>query len=71
LRSSSAASASGRAGDHRDQVVEALVGLGWTAKVAEDAVAKVLAEAGTDVVAEADVASTLRAALRGLGGRRG
>jgi Holliday junction DNA helicase RuvA len=57
--------------DRRDQVVEALVGLGWTAKVAEDAVAKVLAEAGTDVVAEAEVASTLRAALRGLGGRRG
>ena len=58
-------------GDHRDQVVEALVGLGWTAKVAEDAVAKVLAEAGSEVVAQVDVASTLRAALRGLGGRRG
>jgi Holliday junction DNA helicase RuvA len=57
--------------DRRDQVVEALVGLGWTAKVAEDAVGKVLAEAGTDVVTEAEVATTLRAALRGLGGHRG
>jgi Holliday junction DNA helicase RuvA len=58
-------------GDRRDQVVEALVGLGWTAKVAEDAVATVLADAGADAVAEADVAATLRAALRSLGGRRG
>ncbi|WP_277210099.1 Holliday junction branch migration protein RuvA [Isoptericola croceus] len=55
--------------DGRGQVVEALVGLGWSAKVAEDAVAKVLAEAGTDVVAEADVPATLRAALRRLGPR--
>jgi Holliday junction DNA helicase RuvA len=58
-------------GDRRDQVVEALVGLGWTAKVAEDAVAAVLADSGAEVVAEADVAATLRAALRSLGGRRG
>lgn len=56
--------------DRRDQVVEALVGLGWTAKVAEDAVAKVLADAGTDVVTEGEVATTLRAALRALGGHR-
>ncbi|MBE1876765.1 Holliday junction branch migration protein RuvA [Myceligenerans pegani] len=53
------------------QVVEALTGLGWPAKAAEDAVAKVLAEAGADVVAPAEVATTLRAALRVLGGARG
>ena len=62
---------SAASGDRRDQVVEALVGLGWTAKVADDAVAKVLAETGTEVVQESEVAATLRAALRGLGGRRG
>lgn len=56
--------------DHAPQVVEALAGLGWPAKAAEDAVAKVLAETGADVVAEAEVAPTLRAALRVLGGRR-
>ncbi|PZR52724.1 Holliday junction branch migration protein RuvA [Xylanimonas oleitrophica] len=60
-----------RAGDRRDQVVEALVGLGYPAKVAEEAVAAVLSDAGAETVAEADVASTLRAALRSLGGRRG
>ncbi|WP_125778175.1 Holliday junction branch migration protein RuvA [Antribacter gilvus] len=59
------------ADDRTAQVVEALTGLGWQPKAAEDAVAKVLAEAGTDVVAEADVAVTLRDALRTLGGRRG
>lgn len=53
------------------QVVEALTGLGWPAKAAEDAVAKVLAEEGSDAVAPADVATTLRAALRVLGGARG
>jgi Holliday junction DNA helicase RuvA len=58
-------------GDRRDQVVEALVGLGWTAKVAEDAVATVLADAGAEAVADTEVAATLRAALRSLGGRRG
>lgn len=55
--------------DRRDQVVEALVGLGWTPKVAQDAVEKVLAEAGTEAVPEADVPATLRAALRRLGPR--
>ncbi|GAB3170153.1 Holliday junction branch migration protein RuvA [Myceligenerans halotolerans] len=54
-----------------EQVVEALAGLGWPVKSAEDAVAKVLAEAGEDAVAPADVATTLRAALRVLGGARG
>ncbi|GGI12022.1 Holliday junction branch migration protein RuvA [Isoptericola cucumis] len=63
--------ASGDAG--RDQVVEALVGLGWTAKVAQDAVDRVLADSATDgaPAAPVDVAATLRAALRSLGGRRG
>ena len=46
----------------RDQVVDALVGLGWSAKQAADAV-KAVGEDG----AKADVAGTLRAALRHLG----
>ena len=46
----------------QDQVVEALVGLGWNAKQAGDAVAAVTAEAEG-----LDVAETLRAALRRLG----
>ncbi|MFE7407586.1 Holliday junction branch migration protein RuvA [Isoptericola sp. NPDC057559] len=53
----------------RDQVVEALVGLGWAAKVAQDTVDRVVADAGDD--GPVDVAATLRAALRSLGGRRG
>ncbi len=57
--------------DRRDQVVEALVGLGWNVKAADDAVATVLAEAGVDIVEAADVAGALRAALRVLGGPRG
>ncbi|WP_020014661.1 Holliday junction branch migration protein RuvA [Promicromonospora sukumoe] len=57
--------------DHSERVVEALAGLGWPAKQADDAVAKVLAEAGADTVAADEVASTLRAALRLLGGHRG
>ena len=59
------------AADHSERVVEALAGLGWAAKQADDAVAKVLAEAGADAVAADEVASTLRAALRLLGGHRG
>jgi Holliday junction DNA helicase RuvA len=47
----------------RDQVVEALVGLGWSAKQAADAVDAVC-EGGEP---RADVAGTLRAALRHLG----
>ncbi|PWJ24980.1 Holliday junction DNA helicase subunit RuvA [Branchiibius hedensis] len=46
----------------QDQVVEALVGLGWNAKQAGDAVLAVTAE-----VDGLDVAETLRAALRRLG----
>jgi len=60
-----------RADDRRDQVVEALVGLGWNLKAADDAVSTVLAEAGVDVVEAPDVAGALRAALRVLGGPRG
>jgi Holliday junction DNA helicase RuvA len=48
----------------RDQVVDALVGLGWTAKQAGEAVEAV---AGDDDTAAPDVAGTLRAALRHLG----
>lgn len=59
------------AGAGTGQVVDALTGLGWPAKAAEDAVAKVLAEAGADEVAPHDVATTLRSALRLLGGNRG
>ncbi|WP_369373544.1 Holliday junction branch migration protein RuvA [Promicromonospora sp. Populi] len=64
-------STAGVAPDHSERVVEALVGLGWPAKQADDAVAKVLAEAGTDAVAADEVSSTLRATLRVLGGHRG
>jgi len=53
----------------RDQVVEALVGLGWPTKVAQDTVGRVLADGEGDG-APVDVAATLRAALRSLGGRR-
>ncbi|OLT53047.1 Holliday junction branch migration protein RuvA [Cellulosimicrobium sp. CUA-896] len=66
-----AAPAAHPADDKRDQVVEALVGLGWNVKAADDAVATVLAQAGVDVVEAADVAGALRAALRVLGGQRG
>ena len=59
------------AGDQREKVVEALVGLGYQQKVADDAVGRVLAESGAESVTEAEVAATLRAVLRSLGGRRG
>lgn len=49
-------------GQDQDQVVEALVGLGWNVKQAGDAVAAVTAEEDG-----LDVAETLRAALRRLG----
>lgn len=60
--------------DHRTKVVEALEGLGWTARTAEDAVGDVLAARGVvadEPLAEGDVPDVLRAALRMLGGRRG
>jgi len=55
------------AGDARGQVVDALVSLGWNAKAAGTAVDAVV----DGPVAEAEVASTLRAALQRLGGQRG
>lgn len=58
--------------DRAGQVVEALVGLGWGAKVAQDAVDGVLAERDGDAVGAAEVAEVLRAALKALaGGVRG
>lgn len=56
--------------DRSQQVVDALVGLGWNPKVAEEAVTDVLADAEGPLTAE-DVPAVLRAALRGLGGVRG
>ncbi len=50
----------------RDQVVEALVGLGWSAKQAADAVDAV-ADGDPGAGATVDVPATLRAALRHLG----
>ena len=64
-----AAAPGGRA-DRRDQVVDALVGLGWNQKAATDAVATVL-DGSDEPVGEAEVAGVLRAALRTLGGGRG
>jgi len=56
--------------DRRDQVVEALVGLGWNTKAAQDAVVGVL-DGSDEPVGEDEVAGVLRAALRSLGGGRG
>ncbi|PVU81121.1 Holliday junction branch migration protein RuvA [Cellulomonas sp. WB94] len=56
--------------DRRSQVVDALVGLGWTARAAEDAVAGVL-DGATGPVGGDEVAGVLRSALRALGGVRG
>jgi Holliday junction DNA helicase RuvA len=49
----------------RDQVSEALVGLGWSVKQSEEAVTRVAADAPAD----ASVSDLLRAALRELGPR--
>lgn len=64
---SSAATPAAVPGDRRDMVVEALVGLGWTARAAGDAVSTVL-EGSEGPVAQDEVAGVLRAALRTLGG---
>src|SRR5690349_11232219 len=56
--------ADGSAGG-RPQVRDALVGLGWSAKVADDALDQVLADRDGD--ASPDMAELLRAALRQLG----
>jgi Holliday junction DNA helicase RuvA len=58
-----AVSGNGSGAPWRGQVHEALVGLGWSAKQAEDAVETVAADAPAD----AGVATLLRAALRELG----
>jgi Holliday junction DNA helicase RuvA len=55
--------------DHRDQVVDALVGLGWPLRAAQDAVAAVL-DGTTDPLAADEVPGVLRAALRSLGSAR-
>jgi len=56
--------------DRRQQVVDALVGLGWNLKVADEAVAAVLADVTGPLGAD-EVPGVLRAALRSLGGGRG
>lgn len=55
--------------DWTAQVRDALVGLGWSAKQAEDAVEAVMPKAGdaADVGAGSNVSALLRAALRELG----
>ena len=58
-------------GDRRDQVVEALVGLGWNARAAGDAVVdRAGGHRGARRPAD-EVAGVLRAALRTLGGGHG
>jgi len=56
--------------DQRGTVVEALVGLGWNTRAAEDAVRAVVPD-DAGPIERADVAAVLRAALRSLGGSRG
>ena len=65
----SGASAAPLTPDHREQVVEALVGLGWPLRAAQDAVASVL-DGTADPVGAAEVPGVLRAALRSLGSAR-
>ena len=55
------------AADGRPQVRDALVGLGWSAKAADDALDQVLAATDDGDAPPADVATLLRAALRQLG----
>ncbi|RYV52844.1 Holliday junction branch migration protein RuvA [Pengzhenrongella frigida] len=59
--------------DRRTEVVDALVGLGWNAKAADDAVTGVLASSPelAAPVSDLEVAAVLRAALRSLGSGRG
>jgi holliday junction DNA helicase RuvA len=57
-------------GDRREEVVEALVGLGWNTKAAQDAVVGVVDD-DAPPVSDADVAGVLRSALRALGSGRG
>jgi Holliday junction DNA helicase RuvA len=62
-----APASAGVVGDAREQVVEALVGLGWNAKAAQSAVTEV----ADQPIASGEVSDTLRAALLVLGGARG
>lgn len=62
--------AQGAPDDRRQEVVTALVGLGWGAREAADAVAEVLPDDGGRLGAE-DVPAVLRGALQVLGGGRG
>lgn len=51
----------------REQVVEALTGLGWSVKQAGDVVDEVVADGASAAAEAGDVAGVLRAALRRLG----
>jgi Holliday junction DNA helicase RuvA len=55
------------AGKLHEQVVEALVGLGWSAKQAAEAVEAVTSDGAAAAAGSGDVAAVLRAALRQLG----
>jgi Holliday junction DNA helicase RuvA len=57
-------------GDRRSEVVDALVGLGWNVKAADDAVSGVVDD-DAPPLSDTDVAGVLRAALRALGSGRG
>ena len=59
--------------DRSGEVVDALVGLGWNAKAAHDAVSGALADDPdlAEPVSDLEVAGVLRAALRSLGSGRG
>lgn len=61
------AEAAAHAGDAREDVVDALIGLGWNAKVAQSAVTEVADQA----ISAEDVPATLKAALQTLGASRG
>jgi Holliday junction DNA helicase RuvA len=54
----------------RDKLVDALVGLGWTAKQADDAVTSVSKDMSDPAVASGDVGVLLRRSLALLGGGR-
>jgi Holliday junction DNA helicase RuvA len=64
------AAGAGQQDDRRTQVVDALVGLGWSARAADDAVAGVL-DGSPGPIGDDEVSGILRAALRALGGGRG
>lgn len=61
------ASAGSTAPDAREQVEEALMALGWNQKAAAKAVESV----APDPIQDADVPTTLKAALKSMGGARG